>query len=301
MRIAQPIAAWLVAKPFHAVIGLAFTLLLPFAQIVTGAAMTTVVLHYGWRQAMLFGLIAAGIVGIMAAITAAPVVTIWLNALAFWVPASGLAALLRQTRSLTLALQVSAILAVVGTVVLHIALPDPIEFWKQVLTEFADAFREMGFDQQADLLINQQDLIAPQMTVLFVLTTWSLLALVLALGYGLFQALPDNRARFGRFCDMNFGRVLALVAAVASLLAWPIGADWLQDVAFVSFAIFWIQGLSVVHWLHTEGPLPVAFVVVVYAMLPVLNALLVIGLAVMGYSDAWLDYRARLRRSSTPE
>ncbi len=295
MRVAQPIAAWLVARPLHAVLGLALTLLLPFAQVFSGATMTMIVLRQGWRLSMLQGALAAGLVAVMAAVTGAPVVTILVNALVFWLPASLAAVLVRRSRSLTLTFQVTGIIALVGTLMMYVVLPDPTAFWKQTLTEVAAAFSERGFDQQANLLVEQQDVIAPQMTVLFVLTTWSLITLVLALGYGLFQALPENRGKFGRFCDLDFGRVLALVMVLASVLALLTSAEWAQGFAFVAFTIFWIQGLSVLHWLHTEGPLPIAVLIVAYVMLPVLNAVLIMGLAVLGYADAWFDVRSRLK------
>jgi hypothetical protein len=295
MQVAQRIAAWLIARPLHTVLGLALTLLLPFAQILSGAVMTMAVLQQGWRMSVLQGLAAAGLVAVMAAITNAPVVTILVNALVFWLPASLVALLVRQNRSLTLAYQVTAILALLGALALYVLLPDQVQFWKQTLSEVAVAFKEMGFDQQAELLITQQDVIAPQMTVLFVLTTWSLVSLVLALGYGLYQRLPEKNGRYGRFCDLDFGRVLAMVMAVASLLALLTDGDWAQGVAFVAFVIFWIQGLALLHWMYTEGPLPLALLFVVYAMLPVLNALLVMGLAVVGYTDAWFDFRSRMK------
>ena len=301
MRVAQPIAAWLVARPLHAVLGLALTLLLPFAQVFSGATMTMIVLQQGWQLSMLQGLLAAGLVAVMAAVTGAPVVMILVNAVIFWLPASLAALLVRRSRSLTLTLQVTGIIALVGTLMMYIVLPDPTAFWKQTLTEVAAAFADRGFDQQANLLLEQQDVIAPQMTVLFVLTTWSLIALVLAFGYGLFQALPDNRGKFGRFCDLDFGRVLALVMVVASVLALLINAEWASGFAFVAFTIFWIQGLSVLHWLHTDGPLPIAVLVVVYVMLPVLNAVLIMGLAVLGYTDAWFDLRSRVKARGARE
>ena len=302
MRFAQPIAAWLVARPLHAVLGLAFTLLIPaFGQIVSGAAMTAIVLHHGWRTSMLYGLTAVVLVGAMVFVAAGPVQTIGLFALAYWLPASAVAVLLVRTRSLTLAMQVVAILALAGTLLIHAGLADPAAFWEQVLDEVAAGFRERGFGQYADLLVSQQDVLARQMTAVFVLMVWLQFVFALALGYGLFQALPDNRARFGRFCDLNFGRVLATVAAAASLLAWLVGAEWLASLAYVSFAVFWLQGMALVHWLHTDGPLPVAAVVLVYVMLPIVGELLVVGLALAGYSDAWLDFRARLRRGMPPQ
>ena len=296
MGIAQPIAVWLVAKPLHTVLGLAFTLLLPFAQIFTGAAMTMVVLQQGWRLSALQGTGAAMLVALLFAVTGVPVGAILINALVFWLPASLIALLVRRSRSLTLTFQVMAIIALLGTLTMYIVLPDQIAFWKRVLTEVAAAFEEMGFSQQAEVLTTQQDRIAPRGTVLFVLTVWSLIMLVLALGYGLFQALPENKAKFGRFCDLNFGWVLAAVMAGAVLLALLTRADWLQGLAFVASIVFWMQGLSVLHWLHTDGPLPLAALIVVYVMLLVLNAALVTGLAIVGYTDAWFDLRSRIKR-----
>lgn len=289
-------AAWLVEKPFHSVLGLALTLLLPFAQILTGAAMTVIVLALGLGKSVQIALIAAAVVGVMSAITGADVTTILANAAVFWLPAGLVAALLRRTRSLPLTLQVTAIAGLLGTVLTHVAIADPVAFWKEQLAAMSTAFMNMGFEQQANLLIAQQDMLAPQMTVLFVLTTWSLISLVLALGYWVYQSLPEKAAGFGRFCDLNFGRILAIVTIVASVLAVVTGVNWLENLAFVGFGVFWVQGLALLHWLRVDGPLPLAALIVLYGLLPVLNVLLMAGLAALGYSDAWFNYRARARR-----
>jgi len=84
---------------------------------------------------------------------------------------------------------------------------------------------------------------------------------------------------------------LALIMALASLVAMLSGALWLQNLAFVMFAIFWLQGLAIVHWWKAERRLPAAVLIAVYAMLPLLNALLVMALAVVGYMDAWFAFR----------
>ena len=168
----------------------------------------------------------------------------------------------------------------------------------KVLVDLATAFKGMGLTEQANLIVAQKEFIAPQMTMLTVLTSWSLTVLVMVLGYAIYQALPDRKGEFGRFCDLRFGRVLAITMAVTSVLALFIGAEWIQNFAFVVFAIFWLQGLAVMHWLHEVGPLPFIVLVVLYAMLPFLNALLVIALAVLGYTDAWFDYRARMGRNT---
>ena len=215
------------------------------------------------------------------------------NGLVTWLPVLLLASLLRHWRSVTLTLQVSVIVAVLIILAFFVVMQDPAEFWKTVLNELAPVFAQMGLQQQADVLLTQQDLIAPQMTILVVFTSWSLYVVVLLLGYALMQLLPGESHRFGRFSDLSFGRVLAIIMAVTSVLAMASGAAWLQNVAFLMFAVFWIQGLAIVHWLYVEGRLPVFALALIYVALPIFNLLLIVALAVGGYTDAWFGYRQR--------
>jgi len=293
----QPIAAWLIARPLHAVLGLALTLVLPFAQIFSGAAIVMLVLYGGARTAALQGLIAIAVLAALSLVTGGSLPEILVNGLFAWLPVFLLAWLLRRSRSLTLTLQVSAIAAMAVTLGFYIVVADPTAYWMAVLTDVAAAFRDMGLTEQAGMIVAQAELIAPQMTMVTVLTSWSLIVLVLVLGYAIYQALPGKSAEFGRFCDLRFGRTLALVMAVTSVLALLIGVEWLRNFAFVVFAIFWLQGLSMMHWLRVVGPLPFIVLIVIYAMLPFLNALLVMALAILGYTDAWFDYRARIGKN----
>ena len=293
----QPIAAWLIARPLHAVLGLALTLVLPFAQIFSGAAIVMLVLYGGARPAALPGLIAIAVLAALSLVTGGSLPEILVNGLFAWLPVFLLAWLLRRSRSLTLTLQVSAIAAMAVTLGFYIVVADPTAYWMAVLTDVAAAFRDMGLTEQAGMIVAQAELIAPQMTMVTVLTSWSLIVLVLVLGYAIYQALPGKSAEFGRFCDLRFGRTLALVMAVTSVLALLIGVEWLRNFAFVVFAIFWLQGLSMMHWLRVVGPLPFIVLIVIYAMLPFLNALLVMALAILGYTDAWFDYRARIGKN----
>lgn len=293
----QPIAAWLIARPLHAVLALALTLVLPFAQIFSGAAIVMLVLYGGARTAALQGLIAIAVLAALSLLTGGSLPDILVNGLFAWLPVFLLAWLLRRSRSLTLTLQVSAIAAMAVTLGFYIVVADPTAYWMAVLTDVAAAFRDMGLTEQAGMIVAQAELIAPQMTMVTVLTSWSLIVLVLVLGYAIYQALPGKSAEFGRFCDLRFGRTLALVMAVTSVLALLIGVEWLRNFAFVVFAIFWLQGLSMMHWLRVVGPLPFIVLIVIYAMLPFLNALLVMALAILGYTDAWFDYRARIGKN----
>jgi hypothetical protein len=289
--VVQPIARWLVSRPQNAILGLAasYILFLPLAGIISGAVVVLLVLHHGVRRALLLAVIAAAVLALLALLTGGSPQTA-LVALMNWLPAYVLGALLGNWRSLTLTLQVAVIVASAGLLGSYVVLGDPSVFWNQWLAEEAvPLFRDMGLTEQAAALLEN----ALQMTVLFVFAIWSLYAFGLLLGYALYDALLEQKAVFGRFCDLNFGRVLALIMAVASVAALIVGTVWLRNLAFLVFVVFWIQGLAILHWLHAEKRLPAVLLFVVYALIPLLSALPVISLAVVGYTDAWFDFRTR--------
>jgi hypothetical protein len=289
----RPISSWLVARPQNAVIGLAGTLLLPFAQIISGTVMALLVFKHGAAVAAAQGAVATAILAVVSLLVSASVSQVLGNALVIWAPVILLVVMMRGWRSLTLTLQVTVIAAMLITLGFYAVLGDPNVFWGEILVRISDSFREMGLTQHADILVQERDLIAPQMTVLVVITTWSLYAVVLLLGYAVYRTLPGITSNFGLFRDLNFGRVLALIMATASVVAMLTGAVWLQNFAFVIFAMFWLQGLAIVHWLHANKRVPLAVIILVYALIPLLNALLVMGLAVVGYIDAWFGFRTR--------
>ena len=292
----QPIAAWLVGRPQNAILGLAATyiLFLPLAGIFSGAVIVLLVLHHGARRALTEAFLAAAVLALMALLSGSSAAQMATAALINWMPAYFLAALLGHWRSLTLTLQVAVIVALAALLGFYVVLGDPTVFWSTWLVDdAATLFREMGLHEQAAALIENQAAIAQQMTVLFVFTIWSLYAFGLLLGYALYQASLGQKSVFGRFCDLNFGRVLALIMAVASVAAALSGVIWLRNFAFLVFVIFWFQGLAILHWLHAEKRLPAIFLVVVYALIPLLSALPVITFAVVGYTDAWFAYRTR--------
>ncbi len=296
----QPIAAWLINRPQNAILGLAATyvLFLPLAGIFSGAVMVLLVLHHGVRRAMMYALLAAAVLALMALLSGGSAPQMAFAALMSWLPAYVLAALLGNWRSLTLTLQVSVIAASVGLLGFYAVLGDPSVFWSSWLAdEAAMLFREMGLHEQAAALVENQAAIAQQMTVLFVFTIWSLYVFGLLLGYALYSASLEQKSDFGRFCDLNFGRVLALIMAVASVAAVLSGAVWLRNFAFLVFVVFWIQGLAILHWLHAERRFPAVLLVVVYALIPLLSALPVLSFAVVGYTDAWFGYRTRSART----
>jgi len=287
----QRLAAWLVARPQNAVMGLAVTLLLPAPQLTSGVIMVLLVLAQGMRQAVIEALVAAAAlltVSLIFSVSIASLVTLMAGT---WVPVLLLALLLINSRSLTLTMQVSVIVAVVAMTGFYVVVTDPVAFWEPYLTTMAEIARQSGLE------VNQELLNAEVMTVSSTLAFWMLYVIGLLLGYGLYKKLPAETSDFGRFRELNFGRVIAFTMALASLLALVVDVSWLQNFAFVVFAMFWLQGLAIVHWLHAEQILPLGAVVAVYVLLPLLQVLVFTALAIIGYMDAWFGFRRRMKKA----
>ena len=287
----QALAAWLVARPQNAVLGLAATLLLPAPQLTSGVIMALLVLGRGMRLAVIEASAAAGlllVVALVFGVSAASMMTLMAGT---WLPVLLLTLVLTRTRSLALTMQVTVIVAIVAMLGFYIVVTDPVAFWQPYLTMMGEVARNSGLELNTELLN------AEVMTVSATLAFWMLYTTAMLLGYGLYKSLPGETAEFGRFRDLSFGRVIASAMALVALLALVVDVAWLQNLAFVLFVVFWIQGLAIVHWMHAEGLLPVGAVVAVYILLPLLQVLLVTVLGVLGYMDAWFEFRRRMKKA----
>lgn len=287
----QAIAAWLVARPQNAVLGLAVTLLLPAPQLTSGVIMVLLVLAQGAKLAVIEACIAAAVLLTVSVLFGVSIDSIVMLMLGTWLPVLLLAVLLLASRSLTLTVQVSVILAALTMLGFYVVVADPVQFWEPYMTMMAEIV------EQNNLQLNLQLLTAEVMTLSAALAFWMLYTVGLLLGYAVYKRLPRETREFGRFRELNLGRVIASTMALTTLLAFVIDAAWLQNLAFILFVVFWIQGLAIVHWMHAHGQLPLAAVISVYALLPFLQVLLMTALAVFGYTDAWFDFRRRFKKA----
>ncbi|MGI9247971.1 MAG: hypothetical protein ACR2QI_03080 [Woeseiaceae bacterium] len=287
----QALASWLVARPQNAVLGLAITLLLPAPQLTSGVIMVLLVLAQGTKLAVIEASIAASVLLTVSLVFGVSIASIATLMAGTWVPVLLLAVLLLSSRSLTLTMQVSVIIAALAMMGFYIVVVDPVAFWEPYVATMVELVR------QNNLQLNTELLSAEVMTVSAVLAFWMLYTVGLLLGYAVYRRLPRETADFGRFRDLNFGRVIAFTMALTSLLAFVVDVTWLQNLAFVMFVIFWLQGLAIVHWMRGQGQLPLAAVIAVYALLPFLQVLLMTALAVFGYSDAWFGFRRRMKKA----
>lgn len=286
----QGIATWLVARPMNAVLGLVVSLLLPASPLTSGAILVLLLLAQDKRQALIEAMIAAAVLAILTLILEDSLSTAIGLLAGIWIPVTLLATLLVATRSLTLTLQVSVIFAVLTMIGFQIVVPDPAAFWEPYLVIWSELASENG------LQIDIESISANALSVSAIVVFWMLYSAALLIGYWLYRRLAIETEDYGRFRELNFGRVIAFTLALVSSLAIVIDAIWLQNFAFVLFAAFILQGLAIAHWLRAAKGLPVVALVSVYVLVlvPLLQALPAIALALIGYLDAWFDIRRRI-------
>ena len=297
----QTVAAWLVARPLNAVLALALTLSLMPLGFLSGAVLVYLIVAAGPRSAAVAAGLAAVLLLTLAAILGMPLESRMAAIAMVWLPAALLGFVLGASGSLTMALQVSSIVAVLGVVAFSVAVGDPVAWWTPLLTDLIEQWRQSGGPQaarQAEAVRPHIGQMAEYATPWLAFFAWASSALMLVLGHALHRHGAGAERSLGRFVDLDFGRVIAGATALASLVAFVVGLVWLKGVAFVLFAVFSLQGIALLHWLHAENRVPVFVVVAAYAAIVVLPLIMVAALAVLGYIDAWFSLRRRRESTS---
>ena len=188
----QALAAWLVARPQNAVLGLAVTLLLPAPQLTSGVIMVLLVLHQGTRLAVIEAAIAGAVLAAVSLVVGAPVMQVVVDALSTWLPALVLGTVLVATRSMTLTMQLSALIAAVAMLGFHVVVDDLTVFWEPVMTFTLEWARVNGLVEQAQVIESSPGQMAHALTVAFVLWGWTKAALFLFFGNRLAMVEPHK-------------------------------------------------------------------------------------------------------------
>lgn len=293
------VAAWLVARPHNGILALAASaslVMLPLLQVVSGVVMMLLTLANGMRMAAIQAMFAGALLAVIAAVFSVPLAVVPTLMLVLWAPMLLLGLLLTYTRSLTLTLQVSVLATVAFIVIFYLAVSDLQAFWAPKLEVLVQFWRQSGMQEQADALLSQKEAVADVAAVMVGFSGWMLYAVGCLLGYSLYRLLPRETGDFGRFQDLNFGRIIAMTVVLVVVLGLVFGATWLLNIAVVLMVVFALQGFAIVFWMYRQGILPIfgLVVVAVLVMLPRLNVMVIMSLALAGYADAWFGLRKRM-------
>lgn len=220
-------------------------------------------------------------------------------ALTTGIPALVLAEILRRTASQGLALAVAGVGVGVALLGFHMVTEDPVAWCRELLQRaFVEPMsRRPDMDARSLTVIQQwADRFAP--SLLFFMTTAAVMGAMVVLWLARWaHAVLDNPGGFGKeFRALRLPRQVAYVGVGLAALAILTGGapqGVFYSLAMVAVVLYAIQGLSLAHALVRARGLSVAWLWVLYILLLVLTQEAVYALAIAGFADAWLDFRAR--------
>ena len=292
---------WLTARQYRMVILTAAAMLPPMSMlglaVIAQAVVVLAVLLRGVQAGLIVAVLASVLITIPALVSGSDAVAIsgrpiiyLLVGLVNLLPAIGLAAILRHSRSLSLTIQIATIV-IAAIVVLLFAVGSPVEVWQGL---FAKVIGTMG-DSAPELPEGFVSELSRIMTGMFGAIT--LLTSMLAVFIGRWwQAILSSPGAFGHeFKALRMGNVVGLIASVVFVLAALTKITLLENLTLVLVTAFLLHGLSVMHFV-AGGAAGNFWLVAVYALMIVAMPFAQLVLAGLGFLDNWFDLRSRVAR-----
>lgn len=217
-----------------------------------------------------------------------------------WLPGWALASVLGRSGSLARTLEAAAVLGALVVLAQYLWLADPATFWGGLLQEYLQASWDVSVLPEAE-----QQLLVGRLSAWMpggIGAVWALgMALaVLFARWG--QALLERPGDFGEeFRRLRISRPWLIVLPVLLVIGMAgEGPNLAGQLAVVGMVPFLLQGLSVAHALVAKANGRAAWLFGLYLVLLLGLPHSMTALAVAGYLDGWLDFRARLRGGSKP-
>jgi hypothetical protein len=268
-------------------------MLLPFA-VLAGAIPALIALRFDPKTGL--GVAAAGAVAAASVVLSVTAPTVWVFAAIglLFVGPLALALLLRNTGSIVLCFQVAVLGAAAVLIGVHLALPDPVAVWADLLHKVMDSMAEAGIRLEGD----QDEIVA-----VWARTMWgALAALALAIVFGglllgrWWLSLLQSPGQFGaEYRKLRLGTALGVTITLLFVLALLTESSLIASLAWVAFAALAFQGLAAAHRSKAGGRLNRGSLAAIYVLLvvPLSTSITVFILAVWGYADNWLRPRTQ--------
>jgi hypothetical protein len=201
---------------------------------------------------------------------------------------------LRVNRSLSATLMVGLLLGLLVLGGQYLQSQNPVDAWRELLEPFVASLVEAqlidpGISSQ--LLETMAGWMPGSIAAGFVVQ--SMAALITARWW---QAVLYNPGGFREeFHQLRLPRALALVTLIVLVMNWFTPEVGLPTYLTMLLLAGWlIQGLSLVHALQRRLDASVAWLVAMYVLLLFAMPYVIGTLAIAGFADSWIDFRARL-------
>lgn len=273
-----------------------FSLVLPVLSIVSSAALALVTLRKGLRDgALVFGLVLVLTAGVGAASQIGVYLALGFGLL-LWLPALILGLVLRESGSLASSLELAFGVGSLMVVGIYVVNDDPASLWIEPLRQMFQSFMSNPPPEIDTKTIEEYVVRASHFSTGFVIGRTVLAAVFSLLLARWWQDVLFNPGGFrAEFLGLRLHRWFAYVSA--ALIAASLGLDgWMREVSWNMvapfFVAFMIAGFAVFHGLlaapGSRSFLLVGLYVVSFFIPPVL-----IPVALVGFSDIWMDWRSK--------
>ncbi|MGI9264326.1 MAG: DUF2232 domain-containing protein [Gammaproteobacteria bacterium] len=214
--------------------------------------------------------------------------------LLFWVPALGLAELLRRTGQLGPSLTMATI-ASMGVVLLWFGLVGNSD--GSFTTELAEELRPLIQQGLTDATSEDQLLELLVMILPGLLAGSLMLIAVLGLLTGMWWHASINSpgALGDAFRSLRLGGLLGIVALGVVVAVAADGGVVFRNLLMVLVVAYLVQGIAVLHGIAHWRKWPSGALVAVYVLIVVGLGFMAPALAMVGLTDTWADFRGRAR------
>jgi hypothetical protein len=296
----RPLAAFVMQSRLRAVsatvgFGVAGMMLPPFG-LLSGASLGLVTLRLGAAPGAAVLAISAAVLTVMIGILTGNFVVGSLFGVVQWLPVLLLAQVLRSTVSWQ-----KTLLAAGGggwglVLALHALVPDLAALWVELLGPLVSPMLEqtgMTTDEALAVMSEAAVLLTGMMAAALVLSFS--LALIVARYW---QAALYNPGGFGEeFQRLSLGRIPALALLVLLVGGWLGSQPLLMELALVGLAVFFLQGIAVVHALSRKMQMHRLWLIGLYVLMVFAPPQMMTVLAAIGAVDCFADFRARISRA----
>ena len=294
----RSLASFIMRGPLQAALVTAAAALVPLLFLFSGAAVTLVTLRQGRRAGMT-------VIVMGTCLTVVPIwlfsgsttpVTVGLLSL-FWLPLWGLAMVLRTTVALAKTLQVALLFAILVLLIFAIYTTD-LALWgqhwlEQVLNPLLQQL-PLTTEEQA-IFAQGLDALTPLVVGLLIANGLASVLLSLLLGRW-WQAVLFNPGGFrNEFHELRLGQPMALGTLLVFGIAWLTKSPLFANVIPLLVVIYTLQGIALLHGIASKLKLAQGWLVGFYLLLLLALPQVLTLLCLVSISDAWLDFRARIK------
>ena len=306
----RALAGIIVAGPLQAVLVVAlFTVLSFLAPPLTSilsyagaAALALYSLHVGARSGAIVLLGAMLVTGLLTEMLLHHGMTIAVTSLLLWFPVWLIAVVLRETRSLAMAMLALSALAMAGILLVFLWFGDPSQWWLERLSGLINSLAEQPeIEIDTGSLHEFAEQVAPFMTGSLAAGLSFAALTCLMLGRWWQSQMVKPGALRKEFYALRLNSMLSLLAmgmfALAALKFGSVSALALQW-SLVVLVPFLFVGLAVVHATLANLEAARIWLIIIYILMSLLPQAMML-VVVTGLLDPWLDLRRRTEKAET--